>query len=343
MNKLNDGSISKTPNTIIEGIRKEITSNCEEIIEVGARIRPLLVDKKQIGWIRGVHFSERKIFKRWIYDENEYIFTLLSTVTTLTSDYLETLSAAEINRLSRVVYKMSEYDMSLYPYISAFVTTGVSENLWFGKGIKLSSYEEKIIHLPNNQDMKILAPPDHANLWATLCSYREESKRRLDSNWNALMIVQPWVGKGASSIRNDLKAAQRKMIVDSLEPWENSVKLEEIKTNLDDGWGHTIEDSSVEGLQREIRGMLNNDKHERFMKKFYDQQKQQADDEKKRIQEISKQRGGPGIRFKEVTVSTDKEVRQREKELKQGKKVPTQADRNREEIVDPKKKFLKYM
>jgi hypothetical protein len=81
MQRLNDGSLEQAPSAFLLKTREDISTNAEELLEVGARIRPLLVGDRQIGWVRGVHPSERKVLKRWIFDENALIKKLLQVGT----------------------------------------------------------------------------------------------------------------------------------------------------------------------------------------------------------------------------------------------------------------------
>src|SRR5271157_2590426 len=60
MRKINEGVVQQVSSVAIDEIRNEISRNCEEIIDQGARVRPLLADTKQIGWVRGLHMTERR-------------------------------------------------------------------------------------------------------------------------------------------------------------------------------------------------------------------------------------------------------------------------------------------
>lgn len=340
MRKINDGVVQKVPSEFIKEMRSKISHNCEELIEQGARIRPLIVDGKSLGWVRGIHLAERKILNRWILDSNDFLSAIISLCTTLSKKEIEELTGNEVRRLAELIAKMSEFDLSLYPFMSAFVSTSISENLWYGQGTRLTSYEDRIIKFPDGRQMRIMTPPDHARLWATLCNYREMSKARLDANFNALMILQPWAGKSAEPLRAELKAAQRSMIVDGLEPWENIVKITK-EIQVDDGWGHSMHDDSVESLQRELRGMFEGDKHERFMEKFYEQQRKTAEKEKHKFDEMLTKRGGPGIRMESMEIITEAEVKQRERDLKKGRPtIPVVAER--EIVISPEDKIQKY-
>src|SRR5271163_2877905 len=72
MRSINDNIIPEASNEDLLRVRAEISENCEELIETGARIRPLMANAKQIGWVRGLHMHERKILTRWIVDTNDF-------------------------------------------------------------------------------------------------------------------------------------------------------------------------------------------------------------------------------------------------------------------------------
>ena len=59
----------------------------------------------------------------------------------------------EIRSLIEVVRQMSDYDLSLYPYLQAYVTTASSEAMWYGKGENLVSFESKSITMPDGKKM----------------------------------------------------------------------------------------------------------------------------------------------------------------------------------------------
>ena len=68
MNSLSDGRVFRAPSAYVQEVRRSVTTACEELIEVGARIRPLLIGEDQVGWVRGIHQSERKHLARWVHD-----------------------------------------------------------------------------------------------------------------------------------------------------------------------------------------------------------------------------------------------------------------------------------
>ena len=84
MQKINDGRALKVPTAAIEKARGEISAEIEELLEVGARIRPLLLAGKRIGWVRGVHPSERKLLRRYFEDHLELAEHVVRIGTSLT-------------------------------------------------------------------------------------------------------------------------------------------------------------------------------------------------------------------------------------------------------------------
>jgi hypothetical protein len=85
--------------------------------------------------------------------------------------------------------------------------------------------------------MRILRPSNHARLWASICTHREQVKKRLDESWNAVLIMRPWAGKSVDGVASKLKAATKAMRAGALEPWEAVVEAP-IDKSLDDGWAH---------------------------------------------------------------------------------------------------------
>ncbi len=266
-----DGDAPEKVSAYVETVRDNVTSALNELIDQGARIRPLILDGRQAGFIRGVHGSERRQLAEWYPDPEMRTLQLLAHGTSLSYDEIETLNGAEAQNLVRLIDRMTDSDVSLYPYVSAFATTSVSEMLWHGRGIHCASWSRTKLEIPGGWEVKLLAPPDHARLWAGVASMRERSKRRLDDTYNAAMITRALVGKGADRLYQSLKKTLRTLKVDALEPWTSLVK-EESTVNVNDGWGHAMQDDSAEGLFREMEGMTSDDRHERVMSAFYDQQ-----------------------------------------------------------------------
>jgi hypothetical protein len=344
LRRLNENQLKPAPNEYIEKVRANIISNCEELIELGARIRPLMDGDVQVGWIRGVHPVERKTMKRWIKSPNDFILNVLLLATTFNKDEIEAMQATEVHRLAAIVRQMGEYDASLFPYLSAFVSTQASEDLWHGKGESLTSFENRIVTMPDGMSMRIMAPPDHARTWASLCTYREQAKRRLEENFNALFVVRPWAGKSANPVANDLKAIARSLETDSIEPWRKVVRAQKAAVDVHDGWAHPGD--SVDDLRREMEGMLKGDKHERLMTAWQKQLDAEADKRARSILEKRKQRGitQAGIVEERTEVMTEAQMRERQKVLRSGRPVVERRREDLETIPDDAQlaKFRRY-
>lgn len=319
MNQIYSGGMQTATPEVVQVVRTQVAEACEELLDIGARIRPLMVGETRIAWVRGLHLTERKVLNRWYTNSREFVEYSLLLATTLTREELSSCTGREIFHLAKLVKEMTEFDLSLAPYMSAFSTTSTSENLWYGKGRVLTSFENKVITMPDGAEMKIMTPSHHAKLWATLCSYREQGKTRLENMMNSAMTVRPHVGHKLDPFVAELRTSMRNMRADAIEPWENVVSTNSLE--VADGWGHP--DDSKEGLLRELKGMLSHDKHEQVMDAFMRQQVLAAEAEAARIEKLQKQRGvGPGVVQQEgVVVMTPAQVRAREKALKKGVSV----------------------
>jgi hypothetical protein len=324
MKRINSGELKPAPAKDVEDIKQAITENCEELIDIGARIRPLLVDGNQVGWARGIHYQERQMLKRWIREPNDYVVQTLLHATSFTKDDIEAMQSDEITSLIDVVKQMSDHDLSLYPYLNAYVTTQSSEVLWYGKGEQLTSYTNRVISMPDGGKITIMAPPDHARMWATLCSYREQAKRRLDDNMNSLFIVRPWAGKHADPIAKELTSVAKQLETGSNYMWEQIVKVQK-KVDVNDGWGHPGD--SLEDLQRELKGMMEGDKHERLMEAWSKQMVAEAEEKAKLIEEARRKRGiaEAGVYQGSIEILTEKEIKARQEALAKGHKPTPQT------------------
>jgi len=326
LKQINEGAATQAPPEEVEKVRVEIIDNCEELIEIGARIRPLMDVGQQIGWVRGVHFTKRKTIRRWIKNPDDYILHILLLATTFSKNELEGMQAAEIHGLANLVHQMSEYDTTLFPYLPAYATTQSSEDLWNGKGESLTSFENRIVAMPDGKEMRILAPPSHARVWASLCTYREQEKRRLQENFNALFIVRPWAGRNADPIQTQLNGIARTLETDSIEPWQRVVKA---KGKAEDGWAHPGD--SVEDLLHELKGMVGGDRHERVMDKWAEQIEAEAKERTRKIVEQRQRQGitEAGIVGETTVILTEAEVKRRQAALRSGK--PLMVVRRRED------------
>jgi hypothetical protein len=320
MRRINDGDLRIAPSEEIEKVKDSISESCEELIEVGARIRPLFVGDQQIGWVRGVHLSERRVLKRWVRDPHDYVSLTLQHATTFTKEEIESMQAFEIRNIVEVVRQMSEYDFSLFPYLQAYATTQSSETLWYGKGETLTTFENKVVRLPDGKTLTIIAPSDHARAWATLCTHREQAKRRLEDNLNALFIVRPWAGRQADPIANDLKAVAKQLETGSNYLWEQVVRAPQ-EVDVNDGWGHPGD--SLQDLQRELKGMMQGDRHERMMEAWQKQMEWEEREKARLAEEARKAKGrdvGGGIIEGRFEVLTEAEIKKRQAALMKGSK-----------------------
>ena len=319
MRRINAGEFNpQAPPQDVEEIKRQITENCEELIDIGARIRPLLVDGAQVGWVRGIPWAERQMLKRWVRDPNDYVALSIQYATSFTREEIEAMQPEEIKSLVDVIKQMTDYDLSLYPYLNAFVTTQISESLWYGKGEQLTAFDHKVVTLPDGKKITIMAPPDHARMWATLCTYREQAKRRVEDNMNALFIVRPWAGKHADPIGRELQRIAEQLETGSNYMWEQVVVARKKKVDLNDGWAHPGD--SVEDLRRELDNMIKGDKHEKVMEAWANQMIAEAEAKAKEIEKARIERGmtEPGVYQGEVQVLTDKQIRERQAALARG-------------------------
>ena len=279
MNLLNDGALTVAPSEYLRTTQARITSALTELLDVGARVRPLLVENQRVGWVRGVFPSERRMLKLWIEDEIEYIEHLLLLGTSLALEEIWALSPPELRSLARVVREMTASDARLYGYLPAYVTTAESEQLWAAKGPKLSSFDTRSVTLPDERQVRLRCPSDHALLWALLSDFRVTTKSWQAAAENTLMLARAFVGKGADAAINDHKRRAKSLQTNTLDPWRESIRYRQ-ERDFEDGWAHA-EDNSVEGMQREIRGMIEEDKHERLMAAFERQQRERLEVERK--------------------------------------------------------------
>ncbi len=347
LERIQSGTDRPAPTEYLAAVREKVSENCEELLEMGARIRPLMAGDKQVGWIRGVHPSERNQLRRWIKNPDDFIFNMILLGTSFTAAEVEAMSAPEVYALIEIIRKMTDCDLSLSPFLSAFCSTQMSENLWFSKGVKITNYENRVVNMPDGKTIRIQTPPNQVRVWASLCNYREQAKKRLDENWNAVLTVRPHAGKGAEPIVADLKRIARSLETNSMEPWSLVVRSEEKPT--DDGWAHGG-GSSTEELMREMNAMIKGDKHEKYMDKLAEQMETEEIERQKKIAEARRARnttGQLGVVDERKEFLTEAQMRERQAALKKGKTPPV-IDRNkererREVVLDSKvARFLKY-
>jgi hypothetical protein len=345
LDRINSGDFAAAPVDYLEAVRHRVSENCEELLEVGARIRPLMAGGRQVGWIRGVHPNERKWLKRWIKEPNDFIANILILATSFTPKEIDEMTSTEVYNLIEIIKMMTQYDMTLWSYLNAFATTQTSENLWFSEGTKVTSYQNKAVTMPDGKKIRVIVPPDHARLWASLCTYREQAKKRLDENWNALLTIRPTAGRSADPLQSELKNVGRQLMTNAIDAWQRIVKPDP-KVDVDDGWAHPG-DSAAE-LQREMLRMIKGDRHEKVMEAWQTQMEQQAQKAADDLEARRKKRGhvGVGVVEERTTIYTEKEMREREAAIRKGLPPPKKGphmDRNAREVVQsPLDRLRKY-
>jgi hypothetical protein len=339
MRQLNEGALAQAPSEVIVKTRDEISGAIEELVDLGARVRPLLVGDRRVGWIRGVHLTERKMLQRWITDETEFITNLIGLATTLTEDEIRYLSIVEVRSLARLVRDMTDSDLRLYPYLSPFATTSISEQLWYSKGSNATTFRDREIRMPDGKVMKIMAASDQARMWATLCNYRIQSKNRLEASYNAVLTIRPMVGKGADGLSADLNNIARSLKTDSLEPWQEIIRTApDIK--FKDGWAHALEDDSIEGMRRELQGMLNLDRHEQVVAAFERQTREREEKRVKEHSEASKARRAARELPTKMVGMTEAEVQARNAAIRQKTHAtPVMPEESQSSIMDRLAKY----
>jgi hypothetical protein len=339
--RIGEESAHRAPTQYVQEVKNKVSDTCDELIRIGARIRPLLVDGESLGWVRGLHDTERRDLRRWFPKSQDFILRSLLLTTTLTEEELGQLTSLEVSRLVKLVIVMGDRDASLYPYLAAFSTTRESERLWHSGG-SCASFENKVIPMPDGRKVTIMCPSDHARLWASLCTYREQAKKRLDESWNAVLIMRPWAGKSVDGLAAELKAATKAMQAGVMDPWEHMVAAAPEKA-LDDGWAHLENMETKEGMLKELYGMLGNDRHEQLMAKFEHQQLEAADKRKKDIEQIVAKRGGPGINKETIRIMSDDDMRLQDAKMR-GRRMPPPPARREQEGGRPDyaEKIKKY-
>lgn len=311
LQSITSGEMDHPTLKVIDQVRSEVTPALVELLSVGARFRPMDVGGKLVGFVRGVHFTERRQLFQWFTQPVDRIHHMLRLGTTLTDEDIQGLDGFEARYLLRAIDTITEADLSLYPYIAAFSTTSASEILWHGRGRDVAAIHGDIA-LPGGWAFSILMASDHARLWATLAASRERSKRRLDDTYNAAMVTRALVGKGSDKLFSSLKKTQAALATDNPDPWAEIVKVEVKDINFNDGWGHSHQDDSVEGVIREVTGMAKMDRHERYMEAFYRQQVEAAARQEAELdQRFADVTGVDGLE-ESVTRITPEQLRQRQ-------------------------------
>lgn len=322
MQQINSGELQNRRSKIAEGVREHVSEAMDELITVGARVRPLMLGGKRVGWFRPFSYSERKILDRHITDSHEQSFLLLKHCTTLTESEIEDLDIYELNSVLSLIHTSNLADYSLYPYISPFSYTQTSIGLWNTRHDELFSRRE--IVAPDGQVLKLLTTPIHITLWTNLCTSRERSLAKLETTLDFASLIKAQVGKSADKYVNDIVKAINSFSSDSIEPWMDVIDFVKAQATdsvgFNDGFGHSHQDSSVQGLMREMQGMMEGDNHEKLMDTFYETQMSAAKKKEEAVQKIIAERREAMTSLDDggaMVVLTEREVKERERQLRQ--------------------------
>lgn len=321
MNQISVGELKFKQSNVALEVKENVTVAMVEILTLGARVRPLKLNGKRVGWIRPLAYSERKLLDRMIESEEERILLTLTHCTTLTESEIESLDIYELNSILHRLYAANIADMSLFPYISAFCTTQASQNIWCSRHDHI--YDRNTLILPDGKTLKLLTTPDHISLWSSLSTIRANSISRLEESLNFGTLIKAQVGKGAEKYIKELIKSLSEFQVDSIDPWTeivDFVKLSADQPHFEDGFGHSHEDNTVQGLLREMEGMIHGDKHETLMQQFYDRQMFEAQQKEQALQVKIQKRRKELEELEDdgrLVVVTDAEVKRREKAIKE--------------------------
>lgn len=336
MNKINSGEINQASSSRIKEIRSNVSGAIAELLEHGARVRPLTLSGKHIGWIRGIHVSERRNLCRLFTDQSERALQAILLATTFSYDEVADLDSVEFRELIKLILGASDADMSLYPYMPAFVTTSSSEILWSAHGTKLTSYSSKSIQLLGQKEMQVISPPDIAHVWAMLATYREDAKQKLSHAYNAATIAQAMIGRGAQTLFNNLNKYGKQLATDIDDPWKALVKRELLDIDFNDGWAHAGADDSADGLVRELASMQSIDRHEQVMQRFYED----AENRAKRKNEEAEARYQRALSSNTLLVDSardvsDEEIKRRDKLRHKGIDIASEVAYDADDGVIP--------
>jgi hypothetical protein len=320
MNQINSGELRYKQSNVALEVKGRVALAMEEIISVGARVRPLKLNGKRVGWLRPLAYSERKVLDRLIEDDTERISITLQHCTTLTESEIDSLDIHEINSILNRLYRANLADLSLFPYISAFVTTQVSQNLWSARHDRL--FDRDTIRMPDGSTLRFMALSDHVSLWATLSTIRIDSIQKLEQTLNFGTLIKAQIGKSADKYVSELIRSIGSFQVDLIDPWTEAVDYMKLQTgtpHFEDGFGHSHQDNTVGGLMREMKGMFEGDRHEQLMTTFYEKQLSEAQEKEEKIQQIIQRRRAALEQMEDdgaMVVLTDTEMRRREREMR---------------------------
>ena len=318
MKDINDGKIAVRSSKYAEEVKRKTIEAMVELITFGARVRPLTIGDSRIGWVRSLSFNEKKQIDIWFPDYQDRIEHTILSATSLTLKELDSMDSIELNAVLRTILSMNLADLSLYPYISAFVSTSASFRL--ASSLSSDLLIPKKIRMPDGKVLSQLCSSDIAQLWVALTRVRETTIERLENAQNAGTVARAFVGKGADDYNNAINKALNDLRSDMIDPWMDVINFLSVKTdeNFEDGFGHSHQDNSVEGLMREMKGMSEGDKHEQLMEAFHQSQIKEETDKRDKIEELIRRRREileASDQTEIMVVRTEAEVRQREREL----------------------------
>ena len=283
-------------------LRSRVTMAFEEYLTFGARVRPLKFKDTPVGFLRGIYPGEKGWILRMYEDPKERMYAFLGLATSVSREFIDSLSTVELQRLLLIIHRFSQNDYALLNWVYPYSTTTSSERL-LSAGVK----PPQEILIPSGS-FKPVCPPDMYSLWSYLTKLREDSKKNLQEASNNLMIVRALVGKQAQGLASEIKNAQKAMQPNHPEPWKDTGVVDE-NFDPEDGWGHIIQDDSVEGIMREFNGMLEGDKHEQMMRSLAENQKRKAEEEHNRILSMRERSGRVAGISSYDRILTNEEVR----------------------------------
>jgi hypothetical protein len=110
------------------------------------------------------------------------------------------------------------------------------------------------------------------------------------------------------------------------------MSVKELQT-FDDGYGHSHQDNSVEGMMREMKGMTEGDKHEELMKAFHDTQLRAENEKKRQIAiQVKRRKELDEADDSVYVIRTEAEVKRKERLLKQ-QQYGWVIDKQKEELI----------
>ena len=99
MNQISLGELKYKQSNIALEVKEKVSTVMEEIITMGARVRPLKLNGKRVGWLRPLAYSERKVLDRMIEKDDERVLLTLTHCTTLSEEDINDLDMYEMNSI----------------------------------------------------------------------------------------------------------------------------------------------------------------------------------------------------------------------------------------------------